>query len=137
MQGDLLIGLPISVPATEYPADTLSMFISIPDGTYMELLDAEGRIITGDRSILLSTGQEVRVLSGNGLLLAEAKIVVMGDVLGTGRLSIAQLVRLAKACIGERDLSGVYLIAGDFQENRFIDIADVAREANMIVERLH
>ena len=137
VQGDLLVGLPISVPATEYPADTLSMFISIPDGTYLELLDAEGRIITGDRSILLSTGQEVRVLSGNGLLLAEAKIVVMGDVLGTGRLSIAQLVRLAKACIGERDLSGVYLMAGDFQENRFIDIADVAREANMIVERLH
>ena len=41
------------------------------------------------------------------------EMVVKGDVLGTGILSVAQLVRLAQALNGSAPLFGAYLLAGD------------------------
>ena len=83
----------------------------------------------------ISTGQIIEVKDSTGRVVSETTIIVPGDVLGTGNLNIAQLVRLASACTGERPLTGVYRAAGDFGSNGRVDISDVVREARMIADR--
>lgn len=135
MEGDVLTGLPISSAGDTHSVAMIEEYISTPGGTTVEILSAQGVAITDSFSTPMSTGQIIRVLNRDGQVLSEMPIVVMGDVLGRGELNIAQLVRLAHACIGERPLTGLYEAAGDFQGNGRIDIADVVREAQMIVNR--
>ena len=60
------------------------------------------------------------------------EMVVKGDVLGTGVINIAQLVRLAQALNGNWPLYGVYRIAGDLNGNGYIDIGDLVAEAELL-----
>lgn len=92
--------------------------------------------------VLLSQEEwgELRICTGQtGIAIQETArkyvlfaLIIQGDVLGTGRLSIAQLVRLAKAVTGAEPLEGVYAQAGDINENGSPDIADLATLASWL-----
>lgn len=60
------------------------------------------------------------------------EMVVKGDVLGTGVLSIAQLVRMAQALNGIWPLYGPYELAADLNGNGYIDISDLVMEAELL-----
>lgn len=62
---------------------------------------------------------------------ASAQIIVMGDVNGTGLMSLGQMVRMAQAYKGMAPLQGVYLEAGDFNETGRVDLSDVVVCAKM------
>lgn len=131
VSGTVVTGVPISTNRNLYEVAAFPSYVTVPQGCTVEIVTPELQPVP--QSDPISTGQIVRVLDRDGVILSRATIIVSGDVLGTGELNIAQLVRLAQACTGERPLSGAYLAAGDFQHNNRIDISDVVREANMIV----
>lgn len=51
--------------------------------------------------------------SGDLMMVTFEDVIIRGDVIGTGRLTISQLVRLAEALNGEKALTGPYLEAAD------------------------
>lgn len=79
----------------------------------------------------VSTGDSVLWTDGYGNDRS-TELVVKGDVLGSGTLSIAQLVRMAKALNGSWPLEGVYLIAADLNGSGGLDIADLVLEAQLL-----
>lgn len=132
--GQVLVGLPISTRTEEYATNTIGAYVTSPSGTRIQILTDDYELIPTSAIVPFATGQIIRVSSTAGAVLEETPIIVQGDVLGTGELNIAQLVRLAQACTGERPLAGIYRAAGDFGRNNRIDIGDVVREAQMIVQ---
>lgn len=79
----------------------------------------------------IATGDSVLWIDASGND-RQTEMVVKGDVLGTGILSIAQLVRLAKALNGSWPLYGPYFLAGDLNSSGRIDIADLVAEAELL-----
>lgn len=130
-----LLGLPISTRQKNYPAVSIGSYVEVSAGNSLLVCTVNGKPIEpDDRTVPFSTGQSLRVLH-SGQIIMQTTVVVAGDVLGTGQLSIAQLVRIAQACTGSRPLSGAYLYAGDLSGSGRIDIGDVVREAQMIAGR--
>ena len=76
----------------------------------VRIFGAEGALLQVDASqIPLATGQHVSVTlveDTRGVNLFQ--VIIRGDVLGTGRLSIAQLARMAAALNDTRPLEGLY-----------------------------
>lgn len=70
--------------------------------------------------MVVHAGQETRTL------------VLRGDVLGTGRIQISQLARMAQACSGGRPLEGAYLAAADLNADGSLDIADLTAAAALL-----
>lgn len=64
----------------------------------------------------------------------DATVVVSGDVLGTGKIALSQLTRIAAAFAGTKPLEGAYLIAGDFGGTGSIGLTDLVKEAAMYAE---
>ena len=81
---------------------------------------AAGRVLA--ESELAATGQEIQI-PGHGT----RQIVVMGDVLGTGRPGLTQVTRMVSAYAGEKPLSGAWLAAGDYNGSGAIDLSDIAQ----------
>lgn len=78
----------------------------------------------------LATGMHVAVTDQTGSR-EEYLLLVKGDVLGTGRIGLSQLVTLCSAFIGKQDL-GAYTLAGDWSGNGKIDLTDVVQEARLL-----
>lgn len=83
--------------------------------------------------IPIATGEHVSVTlveDTRGVRLFQ--VIIRGDVLGTGQLTIAQLARLAAALNGSRPLEGLYAQAGDINGSGHIDIADLTQLASWL-----
>lgn len=98
----------------------------------MQVINAEGDPLPPTQPV--GTGCVVEVLSEDGLILNSVTIVVKGDVLGTGELDVAQIVRMAQALNRSEPLTGVFLDAGKLTTGGGgINIADLVELAHMIV----
>lgn len=83
--------------------------------------------------IPIATGEHVSVTDvSNPRAVNLMQVIIRGDVLGTGRLTIAQLARLAAALNGSRPLQGLFAQAGDINGRGGIDIADLAQLASWL-----
>lgn len=60
-----------------------------------------------------------------------AALSVLGDVLGTGKMSLTQMTRMASAFEGKNPLEGAYLAAGDFTGSGSIGLTDLVRESQL------
>lgn len=80
---------------------------------------------------LVSTGQTLRVFDelDPSIVLAQAPVVVMGDVLGTGEASLSQLSRIAQAVAGTHPLEGIWADAADLDGSGAIGISDLVMAA--------
>lgn len=87
--------------------------------------DDEGRPLGTDETV--ATGFEARFGEEN-----TATVVVTGDVCGTGKMSLSQLVMLSQALGGRTELEGPYLAAGDHNGSGSIDLSDLVAEARML-----
>ena len=125
----ILTGIPISSGADVHTEAALRASLHVPDGVTLSVLQADGASLPEDAP--LATGCVLRSQNTAGDVF-EATIVVSGDVIGSGRMSIAQVVRIAQSLNGSRPLTGVYAIAGDFNGSGEIDITDVVREARLL-----
>lgn len=104
------------------------------DGTSMTVFSRSAgsdEVHEVDPQAVYCTGLEFELTStrGNKRTLTS---IVMGDVLGNGKLAINQLTRLARAVNGSSPLEGAYLLAGDFAGTGSISIADLVAEAKLL-----
>lgn len=81
---------------------------------------------------IVSTGCRAAAVSPDGIFYAQSVIVIPGDVLGTGEITISQLVRMAQALGGRRPLKGIYAIAGDVDNSSDFGITDLVIEARFL-----
>ncbi|MBD5559617.1 MAG: hypothetical protein HDQ87_04555 [Clostridia bacterium] len=81
----------------------------------------------------IATGQHVSVaLRDDPRAVNLMQVIIRGDVTGSGRLNIAQLVRLAGALNGTRPLDGLYALAGDVNGSGSLNIADLTQLASWL-----
>lgn len=85
----------------------------------------------GDAAPLAATGDKV-LFEQNGAVVGKVTFVLEGDVLGSGVMSLSQIVRLASALTGKAPLEGAYLEAGDFTKTGDIRLSDVVAEAKLL-----
>ena len=74
-------------------------------------------------SALVTTGTKI-VLDGE----FEYTFVVTGDIDGSGKIEIRDLLAINKHRLGKNKLSGIYFEAGDINQDGKIDIIDLLQE---------
>lgn len=126
--GAVLDGIEIGRGSVYTAALDVAAAFVVPEGASVAVL-AEGEafdpgkpIGTGDQIDLQAPGGEVRQIT----------VVVPGDLLGTGLLDVAQLVRLAQALSGEAPLTGPYLEAACLTGGSAPTAGDLVRLARML-----
>lgn len=103
---------------------------ALPEGVAVMLVP-NGRPIRQTAGGCTATGDVLQFVS-DGEVLAEATVIVDGDVLGTGVMSLSQLVRMAQALSGTQPLEDAYLCAADFTESGTVTLSDLVREAALL-----
>ena len=107
----------------------------LPAGQLIGLLractGADAAFVTADDTVPASTGLEAEWTADHET--DTAVLVASGDVLGTGELNIAQLVRMAQALNGSQPLTGAYLAAADF-DGSGLQITDLVTEARLLTQ---
>lgn len=100
-------------------------------------VDVAGTVVYADTAPgprdAAATGDRI-AFHRNGELLSEVTVIVDGDVLGSGVMSLSQLVRMAAALSRGNPLRGVHLLAGDFTGSGSIDLSDIVHEAALLRE---
>lgn len=102
----------------------LSAGLDYPSCWTLEVRSAAGlkgscdRLATGD-SFVFRNGEQGQVMAG--------RIVLRGDLTGTGCLNVAQLVRMARILCGSETSGKIVLAAGDVNGNGGVDIDDLVR----------
>lgn len=95
----------------------------------VRIYGSDGSLINGGgNAIPIATGQHVSVTlvdDPRGVNLLQ--VIILGDVLGTGRLNISQLTRFAAALNGSRPLVGLYAQAADLNGSGRVDIGDLVK----------
>lgn len=74
---------------------------------------------------LIRTGQTLVIRDAAGETAETQTVVLMGDLSGSGRINIAQLVLAAKALSGQQALEGPFTLAADYTATGSINIADL------------
>lgn len=96
----------------------MTMDLFTADGAYLPLGQQPERVSTGQYGCFYHDDYP----DGARLFV----LINKGDVLGNGKLNIAQLVRMAEHLTDRRFLTGVYEQAGDINGNGEVDIVDLA-----------
>lgn len=102
----------------ELAEQLMDMEIFAADGTQIDLDAGPARIATGQFGCFYHDDYP----DGARLFV----MVDKGDVTGSGKLDITQLVRMADALTDRKPLAGVYLLAGDIDSNGELNIVDLA-----------
>lgn len=115
----------------------------VPCGTLLGLL----REATADDAVFTDakTGEEAPAdtpaatglaakWTGDDGTQCSASLVVMGDVLGTGTISLSQLTRLAGALYGGAELPAVYALAGCVSGGDALSLTDLVTEAQIYTD---
>lgn len=126
--GLVLTGSSIKTAKTGTTVGDIKNLFNYPSGSGSELLTADRQVKQDDLQVC--TG-DILLLASMGGTVQEVTLVVAGDVLGTGVMTVAQLVRTAKALTGD-PLKGAYFLAGDLSDTGKIDITDLVSEAEIL-----
>lgn len=122
-----LTGFEAEARAQAATVGDLAPYITLDSGMAYQVVDQEGDPVPN--SAPLATGYMVEFES-SGDIVSGATVIVRGDVLGTGVMSLSQLTRLAEVYGGTAPaLEGPYLQAADFNADGRITLTDLVREA--------
>lgn len=102
------------------PAAQLASAFIVQQGT--DISGPAGTAATGQRLVLTHADRTE----------SEVIVVVGGDVLGTGSINLTQLVAVASAFAGTRQLAGPYLAAADWSGTGRISLTDLVHEAEIV-----
>lgn len=82
---------------------------------------------------LVATGQFLSYGTHEAPMQDGVLLVVPGDVLGTGKVGIGQIVRIARALSGAEPLQGIWLLAGDMDHSGRIDLSDLVKAVSQML----
>lgn len=121
--------LPVTPVAPDDPAEGITAallldYLELPEDTSWVTAVLGGEPVDGDT--IVGTGFVLCNEAGE-----ESIVAIRGDVTGTGKIGLTQLVRLAKAVSGTEPLEGAFAVAGDLSENGKIDLTDMVQLAHL------
>lgn len=93
---------------------------TVTEGAWISARPGSDKAVSNTADI--STGMVYHPRKSSDLAMT---VVVRGDVLGTGKLGLSQVVALSEAIQGRRTLTGAYFNAGDLNNNGKIDLSDL------------
>lgn len=128
----LVVGIPISGRMKMYTPQMLLDSLETPEGMTLRLVDRAGQPVADTSAV--ATGMVLDVLNGDEEVAERLFTVVQGDVIGTGLMTLTQLVRMAQAFTGTTTLEPLYEIAGDFGGTGTITLSDLVRESRLLIE---
>lgn len=100
-------------------------------GSSMMICNEDGDELGADESV--GTCSRLRITFPDANIEdLEAMFLVVGDVTGSGTVSVTDLVRMAKALLDPGTLTGLYLDAADFTGSGTITVTDLVREAALL-----
>lgn len=133
-QGSVLLrGLEAGRPVTGTTVSNLLGQFVIPPAVTARVVHPEPKAAMPDTDVV-GTGDVLEMRQAHAEDVFRAAVVVAGDVLGTGVMSLSQLVRTAEAVRGTRPLEGVWRTAADFNNTGRVDLADLVREAQLFAQ---
>lgn len=104
--------------------------ITTPDGRKLGLYAVDGHIRSANE--YPATGDEI-VVYGAGPQKTQVFLEVMGDVVGTGKIDLTQLIRMSMYVNKKFALAGPYLTAGDHNGSGDIELSDLIQEAKLLM----
>ena len=126
-----IIGIPIARQVSErMSVAELKREFAPVSGTTLRVVNQNGVEQTDTEAAV--TGTVVRLENSEGTVIGRATVLITGDVLGSGLINIAQLVRLAQDLNKDRVLLGVFELAGDITRTGEINIVDLVKEAQLL-----
>lgn len=136
--GRTLVGPGLVATSAGHPvSEVLLMLEADPHEINYELQIVNPQGAPQNASVIVGTGCMARLVNtSDGRVLDQVTIVVSGDVLGTGQLTLSQVVAMAEAYRnpdGGR-LTGAHLLAGDFYSTGGIALSDLVTEAQLYRE---
>lgn len=114
---------------------TLSRHVFMDDDVELQVTRGDGEPVS--RTTPLATGDLVEFIRDDEVVFG-AIIVIQGDIMGNGVMSLTQLTRMASAYQGtlRPPLEGAFLLAADFDGNGQLTLTDLVREAALYRETL-
>lgn len=98
--------------------------IGVNAGT-VQLVSADGT--ARDTAEAVRTGDRLRLLDTNNQVHRELPIIILGDITGSGQITILDLLRLQRFLLNLAQLEGPFLQAADVNQNGTVDILDLLR----------
>lgn len=130
--GQILTGIPMGLASSNitHVGDFLRQIV-VPAGTRAVVRSSSGELMADNER--MATGCSVEVVDAAGATTFSVTAVIRGDVLGSGVLDMAQLIRLARANNDSRPLSGPYLDAAYLlTDSDSINVASLIALARML-----
>lgn len=120
-------GYTAAAPSSALTASMLICQFELADGVSVRVLHdgyaVEASAIVGTADVLVFRREAGDIFS--------ARCVIQGDVLGTGIMSLSQLVRMAGAYRGTQSLRGAFLVAADFTGSGGVNLSDLVGESRL------
>lgn len=115
------------------PARAFEAELHLQTGQRIELSDGNGPV---PDDALISTGQTLTVRNLDGGLVLEQKVSVRGDVAGTGKIGLVQLVNMAGALKDAAAWEPERLEAADLTESGKIELSDLVAAARQLASAM-
>lgn len=134
VDGNILSGIPIAGPddADAATVEKLIASIKLPEGAELQIMNSAGAPAYANERV--GTGYVLTVVDADGNEISRATVIVMGDVLGIGRMNLTQLVKVAQGYTGSATLDGAYKLAALHTGNKKLTLTDVVIQAGMYLD---
>lgn len=132
-----IVGEGLTATASGHTVDDVIGLMDAPTQGYaIEIVPSNGGTAEGS-SAIVGTGDRMQLVrQEDGEVIESAVIIVRGDVTGSGKISLTQLVQMAGALTGSLTLEGPNLMAADFDGSGGINLTDLVREAALYKNEL-
>ncbi|MBD5560031.1 MAG: hypothetical protein HDQ87_06710 [Clostridia bacterium] len=115
-------------PGEQFTRRNLAAALGMPSAWTLEVRSEDGRAVERS-SAMLSTGQYVGFRNPEQSEVVQGRLILRGDLAGSGRLDVAQAVLLARLLTGSATAAPYALAAGDLNRNGRLDVNDLTQLA--------
>lgn len=126
-------GITIAAPGQTPPTvEALLIDFDVPQGYTITVRSQDGAEVSPTTAV--GTGLILKVTGPDGQTAESATVVIPGDVLGTGQMSLSQLVRTASAFAGVNPLTGPFLKAAQLSgsDSDKVSLTDLVQMARLL-----
>lgn len=112
--------------------------VDLPERHEVFVIGQDGKFVNEDARP--ASGQILQITNGNGIAVESVPIIVPGDVIGSGQMSIQQLVRAAADMTGREELGSIFRKAakltgtGSNNLDGKVSISDLVHMASLLLE---
>lgn len=129
LDGSYVLQGQAAAPGSATTVADLKNALHLPDGMQVQVTGANGESVADDAAI--GTGHTVQITEGSTPIV-NATVIIKGDVVGSGTMTVSQLTSLASHFKHSGTLEGPYYEAGDLCGDGTIGLSDLVGAARAL-----